>query len=255
MAYDTFRIPNLLSFPSTVLLGGAVSAYKGTTDNTFYTHYSGMSSVQNNWGLGSLGRQDTNMTVAQVFQFQANMTGYRNVAPTEDPLTNLTGVFPGVCNPAMWVPVTAPNVSGGGFFLEVSEGAFFAFAPCLRWCFLPIGLCYWCRKWIRFHLQHHLQRQPCQLPRNEPHRPQHHGPYHLPAQLHPDLREPERYQHHQRCHGFSFSFLDWREFYRKFWRRGKSGCCRCWCGCSDDRRLWCFVELGPYLRVSVDGLK
>jgi hypothetical protein len=136
MAYDTFGIPNLLSFPSTVLLGGAVSAYKGTTDNNFYTHYSGMSSVQNNWGLGSLGRQDTNMTVAQVFQFQANMTGYRNVAPTEDPLTNLTGVFPGVCNPAMWVPVTAPNVSGG-FFFGGFRGRRLRLGPLLTMVFSP----------------------------------------------------------------------------------------------------------------------
>jgi hypothetical protein len=55
-----------------------VSAHKGTVDSTFYTHYSSLSSVQNKWGLGSLGRQDTNTTVAAVFQFQANMTNYTN---------------------------------------------------------------------------------------------------------------------------------------------------------------------------------
>jgi hypothetical protein len=43
-----------------VLLGGAVPAsLHGTTDSTYYTHYSAMSSVQANWGLGSLGRGDT----------------------------------------------------------------------------------------------------------------------------------------------------------------------------------------------------
>jgi Phosphoesterase family len=45
----------------TVLLGGAVPAkLRGTTDSTYYTHYSSMSTIQANWGLGSLGRGDTN---------------------------------------------------------------------------------------------------------------------------------------------------------------------------------------------------
>ena len=44
-----------------VLLGGAVpAALRGTTDSTFYTHYSSLSTVQANWALGSLGRFDTN---------------------------------------------------------------------------------------------------------------------------------------------------------------------------------------------------
>ena len=43
-----------------VLLGGAVpAALRGTVDSTYYTHYSSMSTVQANWGLGSLGRGDT----------------------------------------------------------------------------------------------------------------------------------------------------------------------------------------------------
>ena len=44
-----------------MLLGGAVPAnLRGTTDSTYYTHYSSMSTVQANWQLGSLGRGDTN---------------------------------------------------------------------------------------------------------------------------------------------------------------------------------------------------
>lgn len=44
-----------------LLIGGAVPAnMRGTTDSTYYTHYSSMSTVQSNWGLGSLGRGDTN---------------------------------------------------------------------------------------------------------------------------------------------------------------------------------------------------
>jgi hypothetical protein len=43
------------------LLGSAVPEHlHGTSDNTFYTHYSMMSTVQANWGLGCLGRGDTN---------------------------------------------------------------------------------------------------------------------------------------------------------------------------------------------------
>jgi hypothetical protein len=36
---------------------------RGTTDDTLYTHYSSLSTVQANWGLKSLGRQDTNACV------------------------------------------------------------------------------------------------------------------------------------------------------------------------------------------------
>jgi len=44
-----------------VLLGGAIPhELRGTTDSTFYTHYSALSTVQANWDLGSLGRFDTN---------------------------------------------------------------------------------------------------------------------------------------------------------------------------------------------------
>jgi hypothetical protein len=40
--------------------GGAVPAkLHGTTDDTLYTHYSTLSTVQANWGLKSLGRGDT----------------------------------------------------------------------------------------------------------------------------------------------------------------------------------------------------
>ncbi|KAJ7106549.1 phosphoesterase family-domain-containing protein [Mycena epipterygia] len=45
-------------------LGGAIPlALRGTTDDTLYTHYSTLSTVQANWGLGSLGRQDPNACV------------------------------------------------------------------------------------------------------------------------------------------------------------------------------------------------
>ena len=44
-----------------ILLGDVIPDHlKGTTDNTFVTHYSAISTVEANWDLKSLGRQDTN---------------------------------------------------------------------------------------------------------------------------------------------------------------------------------------------------
>jgi acid phosphatase len=62
----------------TVLLGGAVDkSLWGTTDDTFYTHYSTISTVSMNWDLPSLGRWDCD---ANILQLVANKTGYKNSA-------------------------------------------------------------------------------------------------------------------------------------------------------------------------------
>ncbi|OAL33416.1 hypothetical protein AYO20_07272 [Fonsecaea nubica] len=59
-----------------ILVGGAVPEHlKGTTDDTFYNHYSTIASVSQNWGLPSLGRWDCH---ANVFELVANKTGYKN---------------------------------------------------------------------------------------------------------------------------------------------------------------------------------
>jgi hypothetical protein len=43
-----------------ILTGGAIPPnLRGTTDDTLYTHYSSLSTVQANWGLKSLGKGDT----------------------------------------------------------------------------------------------------------------------------------------------------------------------------------------------------
>ncbi|KAL4079896.1 phosphoesterase family-domain-containing protein [Scleroderma yunnanense] len=105
-----------------ILLGGAVPAsLKGTTDNTFYTHYSTLSTVQNNWSLGNLGRGDCNKTLANVFQFVAQATGYTNNGLTSGstlPLLSASGTYPGPLNPSDYAPYPAPNTScvgaGGG---------------------------------------------------------------------------------------------------------------------------------------------
>ncbi|KAH0838655.1 phosphoesterase family-domain-containing protein [Lanmaoa asiatica] len=121
----------------TLLLGGAVPEnLRNTTDDTFYTHYSALSTVEANWNLGNLGRGDTNKTLASkwsviarydrvlsrvsdVFSFAANVTGYKNNGLTSKsnlPLLNLTGTIPGPLNPQYYVPYLAPNTSatGGG---------------------------------------------------------------------------------------------------------------------------------------------
>ncbi|KAF2741377.1 phosphoesterase-domain-containing protein [Polyplosphaeria fusca] len=56
-----------------ILLGDAVpSTLVGTTDSSFYNHYSEIATVQTNWGLDTLGRWDVG---ANVFKFVADNTG------------------------------------------------------------------------------------------------------------------------------------------------------------------------------------
>jgi acid phosphatase len=59
-----------------ILLGDAVPKHlKGTTDDTFYTHYSVIASLSANWGLPSLGRWDCG---ANLLNLVAEKTGYVN---------------------------------------------------------------------------------------------------------------------------------------------------------------------------------
>ncbi|KAK4047080.1 hypothetical protein OIV83_005643 [Microbotryomycetes sp. JL201] len=136
---ETYTINNQIY---TIALGGVIdnAGLANTTDNTYYTHYSSLSTVQANWELGSLGRQDTNKTVANVYSFVANKTGYANNGLTGAqadnlPLTNLTGVFNGFCNPEQWTPILAQNFSavgaGGGevFIGQGVDKSLTSFAP------------------------------------------------------------------------------------------------------------------------------
>ncbi|KAI9282710.1 phosphoesterase family-domain-containing protein [Sporodiniella umbellata] len=61
-----------------LLLGNIPKDLKGTTDNTFYSHYSTLNTVELNWGLGSLGRGDADKTMSNVFSFAASTLGYKN---------------------------------------------------------------------------------------------------------------------------------------------------------------------------------
>ncbi|GAQ44343.1 hypothetical protein AtubIFM55763_011433 [Aspergillus tubingensis] len=59
-----------------ILVGGVIPDHlKGTTDDTFYTHYSVIASLSANWGLPSLGRWDCG---ANILEIVANKTGYVN---------------------------------------------------------------------------------------------------------------------------------------------------------------------------------
>ncbi|SCU78627.1 LAFA_0A07602g1_1 [Lachancea sp. 'fantastica'] len=72
---ETYSIKNKVF---TILLGGAVpESLHGTTDSTYYDHYSLLSSVEANWDLPSLGRHDVD---ANVFQLIANATNITNKA-------------------------------------------------------------------------------------------------------------------------------------------------------------------------------
>lgn len=73
------------------LIGGAIPArLRNTTDDTFYTHYSPLHTVELNWDLGSLNRGDANATLANVFEFTARTLNYTNVKVTNIPLMNAT---------------------------------------------------------------------------------------------------------------------------------------------------------------------
>lgn len=64
-----------------LLLGGIIeNSHLNTSDNTYYTHYSELSTVENNWNLHNLGRNDTNNNGnANVFQVLAQKSGYSNI--------------------------------------------------------------------------------------------------------------------------------------------------------------------------------
>ncbi|KAI0020438.1 putative acid phosphatase Pho610 [Xylariomycetidae sp. FL0641] len=79
-----------------LLLGNAVpDRLKGTTDSTFYTHYSILSTMEHNWELPNLGRYDVG---ANVFQILADVTGYENIDPPNLATANNSVSYPGPYN-------------------------------------------------------------------------------------------------------------------------------------------------------------
>jgi acid phosphatase len=105
-----------------ILLGGAIPAnLKGTTDNTFYNHYSTIASMSVNWGLPSLGRWDCE---ANVFALVANKTGYTN-AKVDTSNLFFNASYPGPLSDALYTPhwpvpnITAKCASGYGVLSSV----------------------------------------------------------------------------------------------------------------------------------------
>ena len=96
---DTYTIGNKIS---AILLGGAIPTdLHNTTDNTFYNHYSMLSTVETNWGLPSLGRWDCG---ANVLSLVSNKTGYDNyVVDTSNLFFNSS--YPGPVSDSLYVPI------------------------------------------------------------------------------------------------------------------------------------------------------
>ncbi|KAK4242229.1 phosphoesterase family-domain-containing protein [Achaetomium macrosporum] len=112
---ETYSEPNHIV---TLLLGSAIPrSLRGTQDNTFYTHYSILSTVEANWGLHNLGRYDVG---ANVFQFVADLAGYtQNKDPENALAVNNSVSYPGMLNddPSRRLPIPAPNtklIGAGG---------------------------------------------------------------------------------------------------------------------------------------------
>lgn len=101
-----------------LLLGSAVpDSLKGSVDDTFYTHFSILSTVEHNWELPNLGRFDVG---ANVFKLVADATGYVNTDPPNVATVNNSVSYPGAFNRNHTTRITAippPNlqlVGAGG---------------------------------------------------------------------------------------------------------------------------------------------
>ena len=115
---ETYSIPNKIV---SVLLGGAIpKALKGSTDSTFYTHYSILSTLQSNWRLPNLGRYDVG---ANVFSLVAQQTGLVNHPPSNLASINNSLSYGGYLNsdPKKNMSIPAPNLLLNGAGGKVYE--------------------------------------------------------------------------------------------------------------------------------------
>ncbi|KAE8152148.1 acid phosphatase PHOa [Aspergillus avenaceus] len=128
---STYRKSNRIF---SILLGGAIPKHlKGTTDNTFYTHYSIIASMSANWGLPSLGRWDCG---ANILEIVANKTGYVNYDVDTTNL-RLNETYPGPMSTgdySKYSPVwpnalTSGNCSAGHGILDIVKETYKGTAP------------------------------------------------------------------------------------------------------------------------------
>jgi hypothetical protein len=96
----------------TLLLGNVIpKELRGTTDSTFYSHYSLLSTVESNWKLPNLGRGDVNTTMNNVFNWVAQKTGFKNTPASKVYLQNGEGDECGPLNDEQWQNYPAPDKS------------------------------------------------------------------------------------------------------------------------------------------------
>ncbi|KAF2198612.1 acid phosphatase PHOa [Delitschia confertaspora ATCC 74209] len=94
-----------------LMLGGAVpQSLRGKEDNTFYNHYSTISSISFNWALPSLGRWDCG---ANIFALLANQTnsGIRNWVVNTTAMPFSTS-YPGPLSNKLYIPTWPQPTTG-----------------------------------------------------------------------------------------------------------------------------------------------
>ncbi|KAK6083553.1 phosphoesterase [Seiridium cupressi] len=110
---ENYEKPNQIV---SLLLGNGIPKGKeGTEDKDFYTHYSVLATVENNWDLPNLGRYDVG---ANVFKFVADTTGYVNKDPENaasvDNSISYTGILNNETTPETELPPPNLKLTGAG---------------------------------------------------------------------------------------------------------------------------------------------
>jgi acid phosphatase len=118
-----------------LLIGSAVPRWlRGTSDNTFYTHYSILSTMQFNWEMPNLGRYDVG---ANIYQYVQDL-GSRVLVPNQDPpnidtLDNSISYTGAFHNSSAYLPIPPPNLNlNGSSGLSILEDVKFAWQKTIR---------------------------------------------------------------------------------------------------------------------------
>lgn len=104
---ETYSVPNRIV---SLLLGGAVpKSLHGTKDSTLYSHYSILSTLENNWDLPNLGRYDVG---ANVFSLVASQTNWVNNPAADLTVVNNSLSYGGFLHgdAAKYKPIPPPNL-------------------------------------------------------------------------------------------------------------------------------------------------
>lgn len=110
LTYDESEDYNKPNQIVSLLLGNGIpKAQQGSDDSVFYSHYSMLATVENNWELSNLGRYDVG---ANVFQFVADVTGYANGDPDNAASVDNSVSYAGFLNneTAAQIEIPTPNL-------------------------------------------------------------------------------------------------------------------------------------------------